>query len=629
LKRLSIFVLFLVLLLGAAFATCEVDIDNFTLGVRNDSSDYYSSISAEDNDDIDIRIEFSVNDIIDEDDCATNLTAKATIFRWDEDNDEWNSWKTTTSKSQTLDEDTFVFTWSNDFSIDDRYDRYKLEGVVNEGTTELEIKDAYIDVENNSCSGIELVTNDFEINEDTSQTRTFRIENNTSTDFDVSDADVTFSTAIVTSGSVDYPSTVQDNSISNVTVELDAGFVSYDRTTNGSFRVSGYLNNTFCSISSIGIEQFEVRVEDTGSSGGSGTSNGTSSDCDDISLHVRDFVMEEGTETQEIFYLNNDSTKRFELTDVDVTENGLDIEAFYYEKYAFSGNLADIIIKASTGNVFSDKTYDNTIKVKGRFSDGKTCSFSDIENDFETQVLDVESSTGHTNCDGFNISVTDSASISNYANIPVTITNNTNARADVYVEGLQASPSIITLPANSAISRDVSITLFEDTGELVLRPNVSGCNASVARVNITNTTTGNLSSVAMNLAIVPDANNNVISINFSNPTSKLFVGVLSVEIENDIIADRVLTIPAGNSFAEVIIPSTAHSGKVIFESGNERIETEFSESEDFFAGFFTFGGGIATIGLGLLVLIVIIVAIVVVITDYSKRTQEIWEIEQQ
>jgi hypothetical protein len=627
LKRFSIFLVLLVLFLTTAFATCSIDVDDFTLGVRNDSGNYYSSISAEDNDDIDIRIEFSVNDIIDEDDCASNLTAKATIFHWDEDNDEWDSWRTTTSKSQTLDEDTFVFTWSNELTIDDRYDRYRIVGTLKEGTTELEAQEAYIDVEDNSCSGIELVTNDFEINEDTSQTRTFRIENNTNTDFDVSDADVTFSTSIITSGSVDYPSTVQDNSLGNATVELDAGFVSYDRTATGRFRVSGYLGNTFCSIASIGEETFTVNVEDTGTSG-NGSNTGTSSDCDDISLHVRDFVMEEDSSTQEIFYLNNDSTKRFELTDVDVTENGLELEAFYYEKYAFSGNLADIIIKASTGSVFSDKTYDNTIKVKGRFSNGKTCSFSDIENDFETQVLDA-TTNAPTNCDGFNISVTNSVSISNYASIPVTITNNTNARADVYIEGLQASPSIITLPANSAISRDVSITLFEDTGELVLRPNVSGCNASVARVSVTNTTTGNLSSVAMNIAIANDANNNVISINFINPTNKLFVGVLSVEIENGIVTDRVLTIPAGNSFAEVIIPSTARNGKVIFESGNDRIETEFSESEDFFAGFFTFGGGVAAIGLGLLVLIVVIVAIVVVVTDYSRRTQEIWEIEKQ
>jgi hypothetical protein len=623
-KRFGIFLIMLVLILGTAMAACSINVNDFELNLRSDGSSYYSNISAEDGDEIDIRIEFEVVDITDIDDCADNLTAKATIFRWDEDNDEWDAWRSTTSKNQTLDEDTYTFTWSNDFSINDNYERYKIEGFVNEGTDQLEIDDAYIDIENNSCSGIELITSDFEMNEDTSKTRTFRIENNTDADFDVDRAEVSFSTALITSGSVDYPSTVRDNTSGNVTIELDAGFVSYDRTATGRFSVSGDLDGTHCSVSSIGEETFDVTVNDTGSGGNGGT--GTSSNCEDISLHVRDFVMNEGREVQEIFYLENDTTKRFELTDVDVTENGLELEAFYYEKYAFPGNIADIILKAKSGNIVSDKTYDNTIKVKGRFSDGKTCSFDDVQNDFETKVIDTTSS--YTNCDGFNISAPEKVSIASYGNIPITITNNTNGRADILVEGVQASPTIISLPAQSALSRDISVVIHKANGEIILKPTVVGCNAETKRIEVENIAEGILATVTMNLRIVRDENRNVLSIEFTNQTNKLFVGVLSVDAENEVINDRVITIPTGTSFAEVELPRSVIRGKVTFVSGEEAIEKEFGEDGSVFAGLFALGGITTTIGLILLV-VVIIIAVAIVLTDYNRRTKEIWEIQEQ
>ena len=341
------------MLMSVSFA-CNIDIDNEIIELRSEEDGYGTSIYAEDNSEIDIKIDFEITNASGSD-CPSNISTKAKVYRWDDTDNEWDYWKTTSTKSQTLEEDTFSFTWSNDFDADDQYEEYKVEGIILEGSTELETMESYIDVTNNTCSGIILTTSNFTIDEGNSKTRVFSIENNTNKDFDITNADILFSNSVIDNGSVDYPTIVSDNDTENVDVILEASYVSSDTTATGRFRVSGYLDGDYCSYSEIGEEEFEVTVEDTGSNNNNNTS---SSECDDLTIHTKTITVGEGKETKEIFYIKNESTKRFELLDIDTTENGLELRSYYYEKYAFPGDIADIVIQAIAPNVTSNKTYE-------------------------------------------------------------------------------------------------------------------------------------------------------------------------------------------------------------------------------------------------------------------------------
>jgi hypothetical protein len=53
---------------------------------------------AEDNSEIDIKIDFEITNVSGSD-CASNISTKAKVYRWDDTDNEWDYWKTTSSKS--------------------------------------------------------------------------------------------------------------------------------------------------------------------------------------------------------------------------------------------------------------------------------------------------------------------------------------------------------------------------------------------------------------------------------------------------------------------------------------------------------------------------------------------------
>jgi hypothetical protein len=622
-KLLTILIL---LFLTVSVSACTVNIDNFELNLRS-YGDYDTSIVAEDNDEIDIKVDFDTTNVSGSD-CDDDISVRARIYRWDEDDDEWDYYKSTTTKRQGLEEDSFEFTWTNDFTIDDRYDEYKVEATISEDNDELEQEEAFIEVVDNSCSGITIETSDFRIDEGEREERNFYIENNTNTDFEIDEIEVYFSNSLVTEGSVDYDTIVRDGDREAVSVDLEAGYTSYDRTTEGTFAVSGYLDGEYCSSYEIGREKFDVEVENTGSS--SGSSSSSNRDCDEIRIKARDFEINENDKVQEIFYIENNSTKRFEIEEVEVIDSGLDVQGFYLERYAFPGSIADIVIESESGNVTSNKSYENTIKVRGEFSDGKTCSFSSInEEDFYITVVNT-SGAFYSNCEGFNISVQDSVEITNYGNIEVSISNNTNKKASVFIEGINGtvSPSIIILPENTTISRNIAISMENSYDELILRPEIDGCSINSKIISINNTATGQLASVEAKAEIRRDINETTLILKFNNPTNKTFVGILEFDLKGQIINDRTLAISPGESFHEVELGEELAVGKVKFTSSGQSKEIEVNEGEVALTGLFAFGGTIGIIGL-ILLIIVIIIAIIVVITEPKRRIREQWEIKKQ
>ncbi len=620
-------VLFIVMLFASTAFACSINVDNARTELRSETDGYATSISAEDNSQIDIKNSFTISDVTGSD-CPTNITVKNQVFR--EISGNWVLYRTTATKTQELAEDDYVFVWSNDFSVDNQYERYKVEGIVLQGSTEIERTESYIDIQNNSCSGIVLTTYDITLGEDTTATRTFRIENNTNTAFDISNLSILFTNALISSGSADYDTTINRYSNGNVYVSLDAGYVSSNTTTTGTFSVAGYLGSQYCSETNIGRKTFSVTVQETGNNSGSNYT--TSSDCDDLSIQSKDITLNEGTEAKSVFYLENNSTKRFELTDVSITNNGLDLAAYYYEQYAFPSEIADIVISAKAPNVIQDKSYSNTIQIKGRFSDGKTCSFSSInEENFNVNIKDTTSSIFFAGCEAFTINAPASVSIENFGSIPITIVNGTNKTANIYIEGdLSVSPTMISLPANSSISRDLTVSINKNSGEIDLRPAIDSCNTQTKRIIVTNTAQGNLSLIAISPSIIQTDGGMVLSVEFNNPTTKIFTGTISTNLRNYVADDKIITIPSGKSYTEINLTNannTNGNDTLSFSSEGETKTVALYSGEGSLSGLFLFFGANA-FGIGLLIIIIIIVvAIIVVAGAYpgNDRPKEPWE----
>ena len=626
---LALFVLVL-FLAGAASASCAISISDTITELRSNTDGYDTSISAENNSPIDIRISFTIDDLSGTD-CNGNIRAKAVVYRYNENTDTWESFRTTTTKSQTLDEDDFVFIWDNEFNAQSTstYNRYRVEGkVLDNNSAELESENAFVDVQDNSCAGIILNVNDITMSEDDSVDEIFEIENNTNTEFDISSLQIYFSNSLITSGSADYDTTVYDHDTTDVDVTLDSGSVSSDTTITGSFRVAGYLGSTYCSATTIGYESFDVTVENDGG----GSTPDPSSDCDDLELTVHDFTMNEGSESQQTFYLKNNSTKRFEVLDVQLTQNGLALQDYFTERYAFAGELADIVVKATAGNVFQNKLFENRIKVKGVFSDGKSCSYDNIESKtFNASIIDSTGSASFGSCANFSISAPGAISVENFGKIPITITNGTNGRATIYVESaLDVSPTIISLPGNSSVSREIVVSISGTNGEVTLRPDVEGCSIPATRVLVNNTARGNLSAVTITSAVVRDANTGIITLHLTinNLTNRVYTGNLSFSAPQGwVINDRMVTIVPGTNIVDLPFGQTSNAtqgtGTATFSANGESISTTFTMGGDVFGGFFGFGiFGLTAIGAIILIIIIAIIIVAIVAPDYYAGSQE-------
>lgn len=633
--------IFLVTLIGVVSA-CSVSIRNEQLELRSNTDGYATSISAENSSPVTIRVRFDIDDLSGTD-CARDILARSTIYRRTSTGD-WQQLRVTSARSQSLIEDEYYFIWTNEFTVSDQYSRYRIDTrIYDSNNEEYRTLTGYVDVVSNNCSGIKLTTYDYTIDEGQESTRYFRIENNTNREFRINDLGVSFTNTLVRSGSVNYDSTISRYSQETVDVTLSAGYVSSNTTTSGTFTVSGYLDGTFCSTTAIGRKSFSVTVQDTGasSSGSSGGTYTSIADCEDLSIITKSIEINENSEQTEIFYLKNDSTKRFEITEVQLTNNGLTLQNYYNEKYASANGVANIVIKAKAENVFSNKTFENNIRVRGRFSDGRTCSFDNIQRkNFQVNIANIESTnttfSTAPNCNNFSISVQENVQIENFGVIPFTVNNGTNQRADVYIEGtIETIPTLISLPPNSSVSRELSIKTFLGSGEITLRPVVNGCNFASKKVRITNTAKGSITSLTLNTKFEGNDNQGSVIIEVSNPTTRIFNGIIKVNTPTGWSANtREVTITPGTNTIIIPLTKTANTaggmGSVSLIVEGEEITSNFSVTGESgaLAGLFSLGLlGISNLGILLLIILVVIlvVGVIVNIADSKPRKQEEWE----
>ncbi|MFA6269069.1 MAG: hypothetical protein WCW13_06510 [archaeon] len=628
-KLIGLFILTLFLVSGVN-AVCTAQVSNFLTEVRN-TSGFYEQISAPQNTDVDVLVSFVIDSFSD---CAsTSMTSKAIISKLNQNTGLWEVYSTAYTQTAEISGGTSYFQWNNIFNTQSSstYTQYKIEGILYINSVEKNRDTAYVDVVNDSCNGIELIANNFTINEGITSTRTISVVNNTSKSFSISTVDVTFPNAIISSGSTNYDSLVYAHSNEPISITFNPSYVSSNTSTTGTLKVTGYLGSTYCSDTAIGRKNFTVTVQDTGLN-----DNGvyyddyydssSSADCADISIGATSYSVNESSDSKLSLTLKNNSTKRFEITEIQSTNNGVQLSTYYNEKYTFSGQVSDIILNAKTPSVTTDKVYENSIKVRGKFSDGRTCTFDNIGTKvFSLTVLNQTDST--PNCSGLSISAPTSIGIQNFGSIPFTINNWTNRKVDVYVEGsVEATPTIISLPDKTSITRDATIKISAQNGEVIFRPVIDGCQLNSTRVQINNTASGELAQVSIVLSTSEDVNAGIIlSVGIDNPTTKTFDGVLEIQAPNGwTTQDRTVSVVPGQNVFKILLTKEPNAqngeGKVTFKSNGAQLSTNFNTGANSnLAGLFSFGTNAGQLGTVLLIIIALVILVAMITNGNSNR----------
>jgi hypothetical protein len=374
----------------------------------------------------------------------------------------------------------------------------------------------------------------------------------------------------------------------------------------------------------IGEKNFDVTVQENGTNTGGGNIGNASTKCDDLSLVVDDFYVNENETTQQAFYLKNNGTLRFEISEVQLTNNGLELSDYSNEKYAFSGDLADIFVKAVGPNVTEDKTYNNSMKVRGTFSDGTYCSFNNIRDANFNVLVKNTSVASFMACENISITAPSVVSAENFGSVPFTITNGTNKSAVVYVESfLDITPTVIALPPNSSISREVTFQINTAGESIVFRPVVEGCTLQSTTVVVKNIASGSLSSITMKAETQSDGNTMKVIVEIKNTSNKMFYGTLDVDAPAGWMnVSKPLAVAPGTNTTEINLVKGnnpgAGNGKVTFSSNGEQVSTDFVADKGSLAGLFTLGGVAG--GIGLLVLIIIAAIVIAFVVKRHETT---------
>lgn len=508
LRLIALLVVFITFILSTALA-CGISVSDLTVKVKGENNNqFYSDIAVSKNTDVSIRVAFTIDDVTGND-CPDNINAKAVISRFNNNTGQWENYKNASTKYQALSEDEMIFTWTNEFNTgsNSRYTEYKVTGQVMNANDVLEDSEATVAVVDNSCSGVNLIVNDVSIDEGVTAVKTFSIENTSDFEFDVDNLNLSFTNSLIRYSNVEYDNSIPARSTRTFEVTMEPNYVTSNSTTTARVSLLGTLDGENCSSSEIGTESFDITVRNTGSednsdyydyyygdyysgnyySNNSGNYYSRNSYCSDIQIQSNSIALEEGTSQTVSFGVRNNSTSRFEIIEVASASSGVILSNYYRDQYIYPNQVGTVVLKAEAPNVAATKDYINSLKIRGRFANGLTCAFNDLNTQFVATILDT-TTNGTPNCSGFGITAPETQSVRTYGSVPFTINNFTNKRADIYVEGtVDAQPSIISLPSNSSISREINVAMNSRTGVIVLRPAIEGCTLGATTITLANT----------------------------------------------------------------------------------------------------------------------------------------------
>jgi hypothetical protein len=198
-----------------------------------------------------------------------------------------------------------------------------------------------------------------------------------------------------------YDDIVEADDEIDLDLEIETERSTISRDAIGYIQISGRFDNgATCSFNDIGQASFRVRIN-------SGSSN-SSSACSDIELEVMDVEIPENRVTSQEFVIFNNSTRDFDITNVEVSESSSYFSANVIDEPSSvdSDESEKIIVSFDARQVSGDRTDTARLRVSGRFSNGRTCVLSSISESFDVTIKDSSSTTPQENMDAVLFSTT-------------------------------------------------------------------------------------------------------------------------------------------------------------------------------------------------------------------------------
>lgn len=367
----------------------------------------------------------------------------------------------------------------------------KIRGEFEDGTycRATQIDTAYFDVTveegdaDPECREIDLKVSNVYIDENSRKTVSFTIENDSDEDFDVYDIEVEENSRYFEAEVYSKPDTVDALDEESFRVRIEADDVSRDREGDVTIKVKGrFESGEYCPYSKTDEEEFTVYIDNE--SGSSDSHNYY--DCDDISINTSTVRVKQGTTEHKTFFLENDSSENFLVDYVSIYDSSANIktEENGYAKTTpeFGSSYVNVKVKAydhaDTGN---EKAY---VEIRGHFQNGNTCHVSTKQFPVIIEEKDPETPTDDPDftgsCKYFSLLVPENKIIANAGTIPITINNKSMYRATVRLSGpgLTVQPTLISVPKNTMVSENISVSSVLRETTLNYTIEALGCNTT-------------------------------------------------------------------------------------------------------------------------------------------------------
>lgn len=408
------------------------------------------------------------------------------------------------------------------------------------------------------CRDIKIIASDERMQEDDTELFDFRVKNYSDTKFYIDSFDVYTSSSYFNATEFYKPHSILGNSEEEFSYKVSSEKVNSDKTGKIRIRISGhYSGGDHCSYSEIGEEVIDLTVEDDYWNG--------DGECKDLYLRTKTLNLDEDDSYSTSFSIENNSNKRFYVQDVELEENSsyLNFRNYDTDFTVYSNSDKTFNFTAETKNVSSDKIITSYFKVRGKFENGETCSFSDTRKSFTVRIDD----TGYSSsaCNEINVlTKTVFLKEGETKNFDFEIENNSNKRfyigqVRVYDNdsGIESreynSPSSIS--ANNSGTITARITA-KDSGDATAFIEVSGhyqngrsCSASDIGRESFKVDVGGGETCSDFILDVPSAKSILgqeeITINVDNPTNKK--GTIRLSGTNLSVSPHTIEIPRNYS----------------------------------------------------------------------------------
>ncbi len=264
-----------------------------------------------------------------------------------------------------------VFSWPRAFSTSAQFVQYRVVGfAAAPGEVFGENASAYIDSirATGRCEQIQVAPVSFELGENSTRSFSLRLENTSDALFYVDSLSIIENAPFLSVRTIDNSFSVAPYATRNPQFEATAGEVFQNYAVDGTVRVSGHFDNgVYCSFLETGETQITINVKN---------SQVLADSCNQLVVNVFPIEIPEDASTTKTFFVQNNSSKRFFINSVEVSD---DSETFFAQKEYFdpiipSRGTGEVRLKFSSQSVSTTRTGNASIRVSGEFEGGPVCS---------------------------------------------------------------------------------------------------------------------------------------------------------------------------------------------------------------------------------------------------------------